>query len=79
MGGVHVKAKDAQRLTNILVIVGFIIMLASCLYEPVFVLGSIVMISCLIPNFLYNKCPHCKKHLGRNTGEFCHHCGGKID
>ena len=31
------------------------------------------------PDYLYNKCPHCGKRLGRNTGKFCQHCGKEID
>lgn len=73
------KARDAQKLRDILLIIGFIIMLAAYIYEPIFIIGAVVAVSCLIPDFLYNKCPHCKKRLGRNEGNFCQHCGGKID
>ena len=73
------KARDAQRLRDLLLLAGFIIMLASYLLKPIFIIGLIVAISCLIPDFLYNKCPHCKKRLGRNEGTFCQHCGGRID
>lgn len=73
------KARDAQRLRDLLLLAGFIIMLASYLLKPIFIIGLIVAISCLIPDFLYNKCPHCKKRLGRNEAQFCQHCGGKID
>lgn len=73
------KARDAQRLRDSLLLAGFIIMLASYLFKPIFIIGLIVAISCLIPDFLYNKCPHCKKRLGRNEAQFCQHCGGKID
>ena len=73
------KARDAQRLRDLLLLAGFIIMLASYLLKPIFIIGLIVAISCLIPDFLYNKCPHCKKRLGRNEAQFCQHFGGKID
>lgn len=73
------KVRDAQKLTVILFIIGIIIMLAALLYEPLLIIGAVVTISCLIPHFLYNKCPHCGKHLGRDYGKFCQHCGEKID
>ena len=73
------KVRDAQKLRDMLLIFGFIIMLAAYLYKPLFIIGVIVAFSCLIPHFLYNKCPHCGKQLGRNEGKFCQHCGGKID
>ena len=74
------KVKAAQKLRNTLLIVGFIIMLAGGSLSKVFgVVGAVVMFSSLIPHFLFNKCPHCDKQLGRNEGDFCHHCGGKIE
>lgn len=73
------KARKAQKLRDGLVISGFFVMLTAYLWEPLLTIGAIVMITGLIPDFLYNKCPHCRKRLGRNEGAFCHHCGGKID
>ena len=32
------------------------------------VIGAVVMFSCLIPDYFYNKCPHCQRRLGRNAG-----------
>jgi len=74
-----VKAKEAQKLRDALLVLGFAVMLASHLYEPLLVIGAVIAFSCLIPDCLYNKCPQCGKRLGRNAGAFCHHCGGKID
>mgnify|MGYP003301656096 CR=1 FL=1 len=73
------KVRDAQKLRDTLMIVGVIIMLAGSLHEALSMIGAVVAFSGLIPHFLYNKCPHCGKQLGRNDGEFCQHCGGKID
>lgn len=71
--------KDARILRDILMVLGFVVMLAGYLYTPLTFIGAIVMLFCLIPDFLYNRCPHCKKRLGRNVGTFCQHCGEKID
>ena len=74
------KVKDAQKLRDILMIVGLVIMLAASLFGMVCsIIGAIVAFSGLIPHFLYNKCPHCDRQLGRNDGDYCHHCGGRID
>ena len=73
------KAKEAQKLRNILLAAGFITMLAGYIWDPFLIIGLAVAFSCLIPHSLYNKCPHCGKQLGRNEGDFCQHCGGKID
>lgn len=73
------KVRDAQKLIVMLLIIGFIIMLGAYLYKPLFIIGFIVSVSSLIPHFLYNKCPHCGKHLGRNEGRFCQYCGKEIE
>lgn len=71
--------KDARALRDTLMVVGFVVMLAGYLYGPLTVIGGCVMLSCLIPDYRYNRCPHCKKRLGRNSGPFCQHCGRNID
>lgn len=73
------KVREAQKLRNTLLLIGFLIMIAGYVWTPLTIIGVIVTFSCLIPDILYNKCPHCKKRLGRNEGAFCHHCGAKID
>ena len=71
--------KKARRIRNGLMIAGFIIMLLAYVYKPLFYIGAVVMFLCLIPHFLYNKCPHCGKQPGRNEGDFCQHCGKRVD
>ncbi|MBR4291919.1 MAG: zinc-ribbon domain-containing protein [Oscillospiraceae bacterium] len=72
------KVKQAQKLRNILMIAGTAIMLAAYIYEPLFIIGAVVAFSCLIPHFLFNKCPHCGKQLGNNEAAYCQHCGKRI-
>jgi len=73
------KVKQAQKLRNMLMIVGTIIMLTAYIYEPLFIVGAVVACSCLIPHFLFNKCPHCGKQLGNNEAAYCQHCGERIE
>ena len=73
------KIKDAQKLRDTLMVIGILIILLSCGSALLMMAGIIVAFSSLIPHFLYNKCPHCKKQLGRNTGAFCQFCGQKLD
>lgn len=73
------KVKQARKLRNTLLITGFFIALSGCFWEPLGILGILMMFSCLIPHFLFNKCPRCKKQLGRNEGEFCQFCGAKLE
>lgn len=71
--------KKARKLRDLLLISGIIIMLLGYLYEPFVIVGIIVAFSCLVPHFIFNRCPHCKKQLGRNEGNFCQFCGQRID
>ena len=71
--------QDARILRDILMLIGFIVMLGGYIYAPLTYIGAIVMLSCLIPDYLYNRCPHCNKRLARNCGSFCQHCGQNID
>ena len=74
------NVRKAQELRDTLIVVGFLVMLNAYLFGPVCsILGALVMFSALIPDYRYNRCPHCKKRLGRNAGDFCQHCGEKID
>ena len=73
------SAKKAQKIRDILILAGIVIMLGAYIYEPLMKVGMVVAFSCFIPHFLYNKCPHCGKQLGRNDGKFCQHCGGRIE
>lgn len=73
------NVRKAQKLRNMLLLIGIFMMLGSYFYEPMLVSGVIVACSCLIPHFLYNKCPHCGKQLGNNESKCCQHCGGHID
>lgn len=71
--------KKARKLRDRLLLGGFVLMLLGYLYDPIFIVGLIVAFSCLIPDFLFNKCPHCGKRLGRNYGDFCQFCGKPLD
>lgn len=74
------KVRDAQKLRDMLLIIGTVMMLSSYFYKPLFVPGIVVACACLIPHFLYNKCPNCGKQLTTRTeSKFCPHCGKKID
>lgn len=75
------KAKQAQKLRDLLAISGIIIMLCGYIYEPLLIARGVVACSCscFIPHFLYNKCPYCKKQLGRNEGKHCQHCGKELE
>lgn len=73
------KLKKARRLRDFLLIAGFIVMLCAYIWEPLLIVGAIISVSCLIPHFLFNRCPHCRKQLGNNAAKYCQHCGKSLD
>lgn len=75
----EMSIKNARKLRNTLLLSGLLIMLLGYLYEPLLVVGAVLALSCLVPDFMFNKCPHCGEHLGRNEDAFCQHCGGRVD
>ena len=75
------SVKKARKLKNILLIAGLIVFLIGY-YGNVFgfiYFGVVLMFSALVPHFLWNKCPHCGKHFGRDGGDYCQHCGKPIE
>ena len=71
--------KRARKIRDALLLAGTVIMLLAYLWEPFFCIGAAAALSCLIPHFLFNRCPHCGKSLGRSDGEFCPFCGRRLD
>lgn len=71
--------KKARALRDRLLLAGFVVMLLAYVYQPLLYVSGAIAFSCLIPHFLFNRCPHCGKQLGRNEGDFCQYCGKRID
>ena len=69
----------ARKLRDGLLIGGAVVMFLGCNWVPVFIVGVIVTCSCLVPHFLWNRCPYCERQLGRNDGNYCQFCGGRLD
>ena len=66
-------------VTRGLMILGFLMLLAS----PVFLWFLAAAAVCVIGGAIFSAkqvcCPRCGKWLGREIGEYCTHCGTKID
>lgn len=73
------KRKYATIVAWTLFLAGVVITLLGYGNETVFNVGMIVSSAALIPVFLFNKCPHCGRWLGRSSGKFCPHCGRPLD
>ncbi len=73
------QLRKAQKLRNILMLVGFVMVLLGYYSDALAIIGLIVAISSLIPHFRYNKCPHCGRQLRLNEEKFCQYCGRPLD
>lgn len=71
--------RKAQKLRDTLLVVGFVMSLGGYLYDLLVIPGCILMCSCLIPHFLYFRCPRCDKLLGKYAVKYCPHCGYRLD
>ena len=79
LGRLKMTVKQARKVRDWLMIAGFFIMLGAYVYEPLLVIGAVVMCSGLVPHFLFNRCPHCGQQLGRNEADYCQFCGKRIE
>ena len=58
------KPQPAQRLRDILLLLGTLVMFSSYLFGDMLLwVGMVIAFSSLIPHFLFNKCPHCGHQL----------------
>lgn len=73
------KPKNAVKLIYCLFIGGFILILLSYVNILFLPLGILAEGSAVVCNMLFFKCPHCGKHLGRNGGDYCQHCGKRVN
>lgn len=73
------SVKKGRKLRDLLLILGTVVMLLGSLHEAFFTVGAVIAFSSLLPHFLFNKCLHCGKQLGRNEGEFCQFCGKPLE
>ncbi len=73
------SVKKGRKLRNLLLILGTVVMLLGSLHEALFTVGAVIAFSSLLPHFLFNRCPHCGKQLGRAGGDFCQFCGEALE
>lgn len=71
--------RKAQHLSAMLLVIGMLTMLCAYVWEPLFFVGAVIAVSSLIPHFLFNRCPHCGKLLGKSLGKYCQFCGKDIE
>lgn len=73
------KPKRARKLICFLFVAGVLILLLSYIHIIFLPIGLVVAASSIVPNILFNKCPHCGRNLGTSAGDYCPYCGNYIE
>ncbi len=75
------RPKTAKGIYLIVLVVGLIVTLIGGLIfhsNAVIWTGGGILIAGIIFHMIFYRCPACGRHLGRNNGEFCQHCGASL-
>lgn len=64
-----------------------ILLILEIIFGYLFISGSrwsgllflILMAVSIVSDLLFNRCPHCGRHLGRSGGPYCRYCGEELD
>ena len=77
----NLKMGQIRKIFNIAAITIVVIVAIGSLLEnlPICVIGFILMIGDAAFNIIFYRCPQCGRHLGRDGGDYCQHCGAKFD
>jgi len=79
------KKKLTLKRTQTLFIFAFLLALLLLLFggtldsAPLLIISFILIALDMIMYFIFWRCPHCARYLGRDVGEFCTHCGKKLE
>lgn len=76
------KPKKARRITYTVLACGvFTAFLGVALNETVFLIaaGLVLIFASIVFHVIFYRCPHCERFLDRSGGEFCPHCGIKVN
>lgn len=73
--------KKVLRITYWLVGICLVLMVFGALIESITValIGIAVSFAAVFVSIKYWRCPHCGKHLGRDLGKYCLHCGKELE
>lgn len=77
----ELKPQQVKKLTEGAAILAVVLVLFGYWLDLIFlaVPGLLLMIAAVVLNTVLYRCPACGKHLGRDGGDFCRHCGARLD
>ena len=75
--------KTARTVTYILLalVIGFYLLILAMDYQVpawLWITALLCSLAYLTIFLLFWRCPHCRRHLGRASGEYCQHCGQSL-
>lgn len=74
------RPKQVNRLFFLILLAGAAIGVIGTLSEiaVVSIIGMVTMVGSLLFKVIFYRCPHCRRFLDRNTGDFCPYCGKEL-
>ena len=71
---------QVQLLTAVLALLALVLLPVSGALGswPLLYAGLLSFVLAVLLWYVRNRCPHCRRHLGRNTGRYCPYCGEKL-
>ena len=73
--------KQKQGVMILVMAVSLVMVIAGASADTIWAeaIGLIGLLAGFALNLAWYRCPHCGEHLGKYPGEYCKHCGKKID
>lgn len=79
-GGLSMNPKQAKYLFFVLGAAGFVCILLVVVVHPLFLAAGLLMAAAaIVLNLMFYRCPCCRAHLGRTSGNHCPHCGHFVE
>lgn len=77
----ELKPQQVKKLTEGAAIFAVVLALLGYWLDLAFlaVIGLLLMIATGVFHAVLYRCPACGKYLGRDRGNFCRHCGARLD
>lgn len=77
-GGLCMNPQQAKHLFFVLGAAGFVCILL--VVHPLFLAAGLLMAAAaVVLNMMFYRCPCCRAHLGRTSGNHCPHCGHFVE
>lgn len=78
-GGLCMNPQQAKYLFFVLGAAGFVCILLVVVHPLFLAAGLLMAAAAIVLNLMFYRCPCCRAHLGRTSGNHCPHCGHFVE